>query len=145
MTLPKDRISIEELYMGVVQSCVHLAHAMLNIAKRALEMETPRALQFFKIVFVFAGSKLIVQTLVLRGDFNRRGKVCPPFLAYRRYKFTSKVKTTLTIIFRWLRLKSTTAAIWRNFEAGGDGNLSSIVDGNVGSYQSYTSFVLKPN
>jgi len=56
--------------MGNIQFCVHLAHAMLHIAKRALEMETPCALQFFKIAFVFSQSKLIVGTMVLRGDFD---------------------------------------------------------------------------
>ena len=56
--------------MGNFQFCVHLAHAILQIAKRALEMETPCALQFFKIAFVFSRSKLIVGTMVLRGDFD---------------------------------------------------------------------------
>jgi hypothetical protein len=70
ITLPKRQIDMKESHMGNVQFCVHLAHAMLHIAKRALEMETPCALQFFKITFVFSGSKLIVGTIVLRGDFG---------------------------------------------------------------------------
>lgn len=56
--------------MGIIQFSVHLAHATLHIAKRALEIDTPCALQFFKIAFVFSRSKLIVGTIVLRGDFD---------------------------------------------------------------------------
>ena len=67
--LPK-KTNTEGYYIGNVQFCVHLAHAMLHIAKRALEMETPRALQFFNIAFVFSRSKEIVGTMVLRGDFD---------------------------------------------------------------------------
>lgn len=65
ITLLKDGTDIEGSYMGNVQFCVHLAHAMLHIAKIALEMVTPCALQFFKMTFVFAGSKLIVKATAL--------------------------------------------------------------------------------
>ena len=56
--------------MGNVQFFVHLAHAILQIAKRALEMETPCALQFFNMAFVFSRSKEIVGTTDFRGDFD---------------------------------------------------------------------------
>ena len=56
--------------MGNIQFCVHLAHAILHIAKRALEIETPCASQFFNIAFVFSRSKQIVRTMVLRDDFD---------------------------------------------------------------------------
>ena len=56
--------------MGNVRFCEHLAHAILHIANRALEMETPCALQFFNIAFVLSRSKQTVRTTVLRDDLD---------------------------------------------------------------------------
>jgi len=55
-----------------------LAHAMLQIAKRAAEIETPRALQFARIFFVVSRSREIVGTIVRRVPLDWRGNECPP-------------------------------------------------------------------
>ena len=53
---------------------------MLQMAKRAAEIETPRALQFDKIFLVVSRSREIVGTIVRRVLPDWRGNECPPLL-----------------------------------------------------------------
>ena len=53
---------------------------MLQTAKRAAEIETPRALQFDKIFLVVSRSREIVGTIVRRVLPDWRGNECPPLL-----------------------------------------------------------------
>ena len=53
---------------------------MLQMAKRAAEIETPRALQFDRIFLVASRSREIVGTIVRLAPLDWRGNECPPLL-----------------------------------------------------------------
>jgi hypothetical protein len=56
-----------------------LAQAMLQIANKALEIETALALHFLIMAFVMSSLKEVVGTTVWRIGSFFRGKACPPY------------------------------------------------------------------
>jgi len=87
-----------------------LAHAMLHMANKALEIETPWFLHALRILLVRSSSKATVGTTVCLSLLALFGKACPPC---RRCKYLYIIRSTRrgpTISLFWLFSKSTREA-----------------------------------
>ena len=81
--------------------CVR-AHAMLHIANKAAEMDTPLFLQFLRIALVVSRSIETVGTTVCRTLPDCRGKLCPPCMDKPIWDGFQKARATMVTYHRLL-------------------------------------------